>query len=155
MVTALAALCALGGLVRLWREVAKVRLASKALANGGLHGLDQVLREQDLHVRQVDERAAELERRLWHAEGRLAKAIRRVHVHRFNPFRETGGDQSFVIALLDDEGSGLIVTGLHARAETRLYAKPIHSGNSHYPLSDEEITAIRSAVEAEAGRASR
>ncbi len=153
--TALVALCALGGLIRLWRELGRVRRASKALANGGLHGLDQLLREQDLHVRQVDERAAELERRLWHAEGCLAKAIRRVHVHRFNPFRETGGDQSFVIALLDGEGSGLVITGLHTRAETRLYAKPIQSGGSRYPLSEEEIAAIRSAVEADAGQASR
>jgi hypothetical protein len=144
-VALLLALGALGGLVHLWREVVLVRRASRALGNGGLRGLDQVLREQELHLRQVDDRVTEVERRLGHSERRLAGAIQRVKVLRFNPFRDTGGDQSFVIALLDDGGSGIVLTGLHSRAETRIYAKAVSAGSSEYPLSEEEVAAIRAA----------
>jgi len=144
----LLAICALAGLFRLRSEVEQVRRASRALSNGGLHGLEQVLREQELLLRQVQERNVDLDRRLVATEHRVARALQHVHVLRFNPFRDTGGDQSFVLALLDDAGSGIVLTGLHSRAETRVYAKPIVSGNSQYPLSDEEVGAIRSAFDA-------
>lgn len=150
-VSILLALGALGGMVKLWRDLGQVRLASQALGKGGLHGLDQVLREQDLHLRQVVERATDLERRMAGTEQQLRGAIQRVSVLRFNPFRDTGGDQSFAIALLDAEGTGIVVTGIHSRAETRVYAKPVSGGSSQFPLSDEEIAVIRSAV-APAGR---
>jgi hypothetical protein len=151
----LLALCALGGMVKLWRDVGRVRLASRALEEGGLHGLDQVLRELDLHLRQVVDRTTELERRMVASEQGLNGAIQRVKVLRFNPFRDTGGDQSFVIALLDAQGSGIVVTGLHSRAETRVYAKPVSGGSSQFPLSDEEIAVIRSAVAPVGREASR
>ncbi|HEV7216844.1 MAG TPA: DUF4446 family protein [Chloroflexota bacterium] len=149
------AVCALVGLFWLRREVERVRRASRALNNGGLHGLEQVLREQELLLRQVHERTADLDRRLMQTEHRLARALQHVHVLRFNPFRDTGGDQSFVLAVLDDAGSGIVLTGLHSRAETRVYAKPIVSGSSQYPLSDEEVGAIRSAFNAVADSAHR
>lgn len=141
------------GVALLRRELGKVRLASRALGDGGLYGLDQLLREQGLHIRQVDERAAELERRLNHVDERLGSAIRHVHVLRFNPFRDTGGDQSFVIALLDDGGSGIVITGLQTRAEMRIFAKPLQGGSSTYTLSDEEIAAIRAAFAADESKA--
>jgi hypothetical protein len=147
LATALLLACvALAALLRLSRQVGQVRLASQALGNGGLHGLDQVLREQELRVRHVDDRASDLERRSGDIERRLAGAIQHINVVRFNPFRDTGGDQSFVIALLDDEGSGVLVTALHSRAETRVYAKAVTEGSSDYPLTDEELAAIRAAV---------
>jgi hypothetical protein len=149
------ALSSLAGVAWLWRQVGQVRRASRALSQGGLHGLDQVLREQELRVRQVYDRTVDLERRMDLTEQRLAGALQRVKVLRFNPFRDTGGDQSFVIALLDDAGSGIVVTGLHSRAETRVYAKQISARNSEYPLSDEEIAAIRAAAGPEAGNGSR
>lgn len=143
--TVVMAVSALAGFFWLRREVEKVRRASRALNNGGLHGLEQVLREQELLLRQVHERSIELDRRLEQTERRLARALQHVHVLRFNPFRDAGGDQSFVVAMLDEAGSGIVLTGLHSRAETRVYAKPVVAGNSQYPLSDEEVGAIHSA----------
>jgi len=98
-----------------------------------LHGLDQLLREQELQLRHVYDRTLELERRLDQTEQRLSGAVRHVKVLRFNPFRDTGGDQSFVIALLDDAGTGVVITGLHSRTETRIYAKQVNAGGSRIP----------------------
>jgi len=146
VVTALVALIALIGAWRLRGELRQVHRAAAALSNGGLLGLDQVLREQGLDLRRLGDRTGELERRLGASEERLGAAIRRVGVVRFNPFRESGGDQSFVVALLDDSGAGVVLTGLHNRNDTRVYAKPVDAGVSKYPLSDEEAQAIKTAL---------
>ena len=62
---------------------------------------------------------------------------------RYNPFSETGGNQSFVLALLDAKGSGLVMTTLHSREATRVFAKPVKEGKeTGYEFSKEEIQAI-------------
>lgn len=72
--------------------------------------------------------------------------IQRVGLVRFNPFAETGGDQSFCLAILDGQGSGLVITSLHSRDTTRVYAKPVKKGKaSGYELSTEEKRAIKNA----------
>ncbi|MBI3979473.1 MAG: DUF4446 family protein [Chloroflexi bacterium] len=76
----------------------------------------------------------------------LDGALQRFAVIRFNPFRDTGGDQSFAIALLNTAGDGVLLTGLFARDGSRVYAKPIQAGQSPYPLTDEEDQAIRQAM---------
>lgn len=76
------------------------------------------------------------------------KHIQRVEFMRFNPYDDTGGDQSFTVALLDDQGSGFVLTSLHARSGTRIFAKPVKEGrNSKYQLSKEEELVIKKAME--------
>jgi hypothetical protein len=72
--------------------------------------------------------------------------IRHVGLVRFSPFHDTGGDQSFALALLDGKRNGVMVTALHSRTESRLYAKPIEGGTSEYALTAEERAAIERAL---------
>jgi len=72
-------------------------------------------------------------------------ALRHIGIVRFNPFEDTGGNQSFALALLDAEGDGFVVSSLHARAGTRIYAKALVRGRSEGALSDEESEAVRRA----------
>jgi len=72
-------------------------------------------------------------------------SIQKLGIVRFNPFSEVGGDQSFSIALLDENNDGLVVTSLYTREGNRLYGKPIKAGSSQYSLSQEEKRAIESA----------
>jgi hypothetical protein len=82
--------------------------------------------------------------------------IRHVGLVRFSPFHDTGGDQSFTLALLDGSADGVVLTGLHSRADSRLYAKPIEGGESPYVLTPEEREAMNralgSAAQAATGR---
>jgi hypothetical protein len=71
--------------------------------------------------------------------------LQKVGMVRFNPFKEMGGDQSFSLALLDDNESGVVVTGLHTRERTRIYIKTVKNGKSEYELSKEEAKAIKGA----------
>lgn len=73
--------------------------------------------------------------------------IQKVALLRFNPYDDTGGDQSFVIALLDNKGSGMVVTSLHARSGTRVFGKEISLGkSSKYKLSKEEELVVKEAM---------
>jgi hypothetical protein len=74
------------------------------------------------------------------------RAFQRAGLVRFNPFEDTGGNQSFALALLDREGNGLVLSSLHSRTGTRVYAKPIHGGRSEAALSEEESAAIKQAT---------
>jgi len=72
--------------------------------------------------------------------------IQKVGLVRFNPFAETGGNQSFSLALLDGEDNGFVITSLHSREMTRIYAKPVKKQKADgYELSTEEKQALKSA----------
>ena len=70
------------------------------------------------------------------------QSVKKVSIVRFNPFQDTGGDQSFSIALLDSHDNGLVISSLYTREGTRIYSKPIERGVSKYPLSKEEKEAL-------------
>ena len=71
--------------------------------------------------------------------------IQHVGLVRYNAFDDTGGDQSYALALLDNYGNGAIVNGLFHRTECRVYVKPVQDWKSIYSMSDEESEAIRKA----------
>lgn len=71
--------------------------------------------------------------------------IQKVGLIRFNPFSEVGGDHSFALAILDGHSTGFVVTSIHTRDRTRLYAKVIRKGKSEIELSSEEKKALAEA----------
>lgn len=73
-------------------------------------------------------------------------SVRHVALLRFDAFEDVGGRLSFSCALLDDHGSGVVLTSINGRQETRVYAKPVTVGASSYNLSTEEAEAIRQAM---------
>jgi hypothetical protein len=76
-------------------------------------------------------------------------SVRRVGVLRYDAFEDVGGRLSFSCALLDDHGTGTVLTSINGRQETRVYAKPVTVGQSTYNLSREEEEAIRQAMHAD------
>jgi len=73
--------------------------------------------------------------------------IQKASLLRFNPFNDVGGDQSFVISLLDGYNNGVVISSLHSRVGTRIYAKPIEQGKPKgFEFSKEEELAIKKAL---------
>jgi Protein of unknown function (DUF4446) len=72
-------------------------------------------------------------------------ALRNVAVVRYDAFTDTGGQLSWSMALLDDSGSGVVVTAIQGRNESRTYAKSVASWHSETQLSPEEEDAISHA----------
>lgn len=75
------------------------------------------------------------------------KSIHKFGVLRFNPFKEVGSNQSFSLALLDGKNNGAVISSLHTREGTRVYAKPIKNADADgFPLTDEERQVIQQAL---------
>lgn len=75
----------------------------------------------------------------------LKHCTSRVGIVRFNAFSEVGGNQSFAIALLDSEDTGIVISSLYGRESSHFYGKPVIKGKSTYPLSKEEEEAVTRA----------
>jgi Protein of unknown function (DUF4446) len=73
-------------------------------------------------------------------------SVRRVGILRYDAFEDVGGRLSFSCALLDEHGTGVVITSINGRQETRVYAKPVTRSTSTYNLSLEEEEAIRQAM---------
>jgi len=100
-----------------------------------LHGheqLDQVLKQ----IRGQENVMRTIEKRLQNKTGTPV-------IVRYNAFGEVGNDLSFSVAVLDDERTGIVISSIYGREESRVYAKPIVEGVSTYTLTPEELQVIR------------
>ena len=80
-------------------------------------------------------------------EDEMKAHIQKVGFIRFNPFSDTGGNQSFSFCLLDDHNDGIVITSLHSRDSTRIYSKKIKNGTAKgRELSKEEKEALKDAL---------
>jgi hypothetical protein len=129
---------------RLGRAVRTYRALVRDGEGGTLH--DRLVGSAEQAVK-ATERMRELEAMHGVIEARTRRSLQHIGLVRFNPFEDTGSDQSFAIALLDDQRDGIVLSSLHGRANTRLFAKPVSAGASSHNLSEEETQAIRIAVE--------
>jgi hypothetical protein len=110
----------------------------------------------DAHLDKVLDVSRELDEvivRMAVVERNGQRAFQRVGLVRFNPFEDTGGNQSFALALLDAAGDGIVFSSLHSRSGTRVYAKAIAAGRADTALSEEEGRALREALGGDAARA--
>jgi hypothetical protein len=147
IVLAVACVVLLASVIVLFRRTSSFerRLASLTRGESGKNLediLDAHLDKVDAVSREVDELGA----RAAVVEAAQRRSFQRIGLVRFNPFDDTGGNQSFALALLDQAGDGIVISSLHARAGTRVYGKAVAKGTSESNLSAEESEALRLAL---------
>ena len=76
----------------------------------------------------------------------LDKMFSKYGVEKYDAFDDVGGKLSFALALLDKDNTGLILNAVHSRDNCFLYLKEIVKGESYVMLSQEEVEALRKAV---------
>ena len=104
--------------------------------------LDELLENCNKESLRIEDLSKEIKK----LEQESLYSIQKIGLVRFNPFSETGGNQSFSLAVLDGEDSGLDITSLHSREITRVYSKAVNKGKAEgYELSAEEKQAIKNA----------
>lgn len=97
-------------------------------------------------IKKQEEDTEDLQRHYLQLEKKGLRHLQKIGFLRFNPFSDTGGDQSFVLSFLDAEENGVILSSLHSRGTTRIYAKTVKKGVGHnFKLSKEEKDAIQKA----------
>lgn len=104
--------------------------------------LEDVLQQVAVSHKEIEE----IKKRTQALEIQSEVPIQKVGLLRFNPFKDTGGEQSFILALLDAQGSGVVLSSLYARSGARWYAKKVTEGKGvEHELSDEEKQVIKHA----------
>jgi hypothetical protein len=131
---------------------------SYAIANAGRAGgavggrvrLDETLRGilqgQSQQIQRLERAIRALHGTDKKQQTQIEGSVRNVALLRYDAFEDVGGRLSFSCALLDDQGSGVVLTSINGRQETRVYAKPVAQGTSSHNLSLEEEEAIRRAL---------
>jgi Protein of unknown function (DUF4446) len=141
-----AVLVLIGVVIWLVLRLRKAEAWYRALAEGTSGGnLESMLADHMAQVRDATSRVIELDALARRLERASRSHLQRVGFLRFNPFRDAGGDQSFAVAVTDQEGNGVVISSLHSRDVTRVYGKPLAGWASPYPLTEEEGQAIKKA----------
>jgi hypothetical protein len=105
--------------------------------------LDTVLSNIIKRIQEQKKDLADLSARCDTIEKNQLFAIQKIGLLRFNPFKDTGGDQSFILSLVDAKNTGVVITALYSRSGTRWYAKKIaHGKGVEHELSEEEKKAL-------------
>ena len=80
-------------------------------------------------------------------ERRLRKSAQAIETRRFNAFKGTGagGNQSFAVAFLNENGDGLLLSSLYSSDRMSIFAKPVQKFISTFELTEEEANALESA----------
>lgn len=117
------------------------------------HSLTSVLERILLKQREFDAASGKLEKAIEVLNRDGAFHMSRIGLVRFNPFSDTGGSQSFTLAILDGKDNGLVMTSLYARTGNRWYVKEIREGRGKgIELSREEAAAIKRAQVIQEGK---
>lgn len=128
-------------LLALWILAIELRLKKK-FRGGGSKNLEQTLSSFGDVLKKLDISREETEKYLITVEKRLRQSVQNVNTIRFNPFQDSGSNQSFAVAFLNEKGDGVVISSLYSREKVSVYAKPIKNYASEYTLSKEEKQAI-------------
>jgi hypothetical protein len=95
---------------------------------------------------QVERAAADVQTALVEAGARIDRCLSHRALVRYDAYVDAGGRQSTSIALLDDLGSGLVVSAIQDRSYARIYVKDVSLGSpADVALSPEEQQAVDAA----------
>lgn len=122
-------------------------VAATAVAWSGRRLWKKLAREAKLERLEDSQKSLKEVKEVLEKQGAEAqKHFQKAGIVRFNPFSDSGGDQSFSLSLLSGHDSGFVISSLHTRQETRIYLKPVVNGKGkEFPLSKEEEQAIKIA----------
>ena len=148
VVAVLALLVAVGAQLRLSR----VRRDFRVLDGDGQTDIARVAAGQNHRIDRLAAEVARLGAAVETARAEVRQSLRHVAVVRYDAFGDMGGRLSFSAAIVDDLGDGIVLSSIHARSESRTYAKGIVGGTSSITLTPEEQQALASATKDEPAR---
>ena len=119
---------------------------TKNFFSSGNYNLREMLEKISADNRKFHQRAVKIESDIKESASYIKESYQKLGIVRYNPFKDTGGDMSFSVAILDMDDSGVVITNIHGREADRVYAKQITKGKSLHNLSAEEIEAIDKAI---------
>lgn len=116
-----------------------VQTTGKQALNEVLDSLLQEERNNRIHLKQQEIQISKLQTL---SQTHFAK----IGLVNYHPFGKTSGDQSFILALLNEKKDGIVLNFIYTHEGIRIYTKIVKMGKGEaYELSAEENEAIHSA----------
>lgn len=128
-----------------WVIFIEIRL-KKMFKGSKIRNLEGMIVDINKKMIQIEENESNIKNHLNSIDKRLDKSIRNIETIRFNPFIESGSNQSFAMSLVNDEGNGVVISSLYARDRMSIFAKPINKGKSEFDLSIEEKEVLNKSL---------
>lgn len=125
------------------RKLDQVR--KEFFASGLKKDLEQILIDQNRGITRINGELKQIDDSLNRLYKDNRNNLQKIGFMRFNPFDDAGGNISFALALLDAQDNGVVISSLHGREGTRVYAKEVKAGLSESKMTEEEIEAIKQA----------
>ena len=97
-------------------------------------------------IARLEAKTEECDPRIDFLEKIATTSIQKTGFVRFNPFQDTGGDNSFILVLLDHTNTGVVLSSLYMREGIRLYAKSVEAGKPKHVLSEEEKKVLEDTI---------
>jgi len=118
----------------------------RLIKRSGVHSIDGIL---DMLIREAEKsenRQEHLEKKIQELQIASTHMYRKIGIVQFHALGKTEGEKSFVIALLNDLRSGIVLDFMYIPDGVRVYAKKIKEGKGEtLELTQEEMEAIKKA----------
>ena len=116
------------------------------MKGGDAQSLEKIFVRKFAQIDKLYEAKEDHEHDILFIKKNLEKMFSKYGVEKYDAFDDVGGKLSFALALLDKDNTGLILNAVHSRDNCFLYLKEIVKGESYVMLSQEEVEALRKAV---------
>jgi hypothetical protein len=131
-------------LAAIWIFITEKRLKRFFTGKKGTNLEDTIVKLQD-NIAALQSAKEKAEKDIVAINAKLRRSIRGLETIRFNPFPDQGGNQSFAIGMLNEDGDGVVFSSLYSRERMSVFAKPIKNNKSEYELTAEEKEALQKA----------
>jgi len=110
----------------------------------GESGIDMETLIQNINnsIDEIKNKIIDQDGRIENHEFRLRKKAIQPIIKRYNAFGESGNDLSFSIAILSEEGDGIVLSSIYGRDDSIVFAKPVIEKQSSYKLTSEEQEVV-------------
>lgn len=128
----------------IWLTILDRRI-SRLIGGKDAQSLEETINNNQRSIEQLFLFQKMVEKEIGNINERIKKKLHGARTLRFNPFQGTGsgGNQSFATALLDEEGTGVVISTLYTREKVSVFAKPILNRTSEFELTDEEREVLK------------
>jgi len=107
--------------------------------------LEDTILGLEANIKKLESAVGKMQAEITALNAKTKKSIRGLETVRFNPFPDQGGNQSFAIGMLNEDGDGLVLSSMYGREHMSVFAKPVKAGKSAYELTVEEKEALQKA----------
>jgi len=107
--------------------------------------LEDTILGLEANIKKLEGAVGKMQAEITALNAKTKKSIRGLETVRFNPFPDQGGNQSFAIGMLNEDGDGLVLSSMYGRERMSVFAKPVKGGASTYELSAEEKEVLARA----------